>query len=728
MMIYTVTGSPVLVRQIPSADAKIMNVLPTGSKLYIIANEQGWLRTSSGYYVFKTDDITLDSNPAPTLARLSAQRRILSAGSVTDQIDAELVDQASAPTSNSTAQMERNSGAQPSGNDTGSMTSQEAINMTEKYKGHKVKVDSNDTCYQIDPVTGARVEVAIPASLKKDGNNSAIQSVDDRGNIVVIDENDQTFIIDGAQGVSISNATGENGTKTEYTPFELEQRAKEQRDADSFIDDIKKTFNNAIESVSSLNKLTIENTRTVFGMPFQFLPTTDPRPFENRDDIFDVKKFGRKYHEKIVTRAPVLVIQPGDPVFLRGYSDDIKSRVANEVLGLANAFNATSGKELNQLLSGGGEYYSFKLKKEEYFSCVNGACRAVAIFLGLEDVDVPGMKGGEGSIGETIKDGLGNNKLGSFNWMFESNESVGLGHYTGGVQFYINSDAQIQESFSTGSRPSQLTSKINQISDQAAEAMFVMGAMSSLGGDKGAFGAVGTVAGTAAGMAESSTKAVVGDAKAGEGGLLNSIIGNISTLLAGGKMHFPEIWADSQFGRSYNVTIKLDSPDCDPLSIYLNILVPLIHILGFVLPRSAGENTYVSPFLVRCFYKSMFHIDMGIITSCDIVKGDQGAWTQNGLPTQITIQLSIKDLYTVMTQSLGKDNNTLLSNPAQMDYLANMCGINIAPPNFGRSLKLWWTLRGPQKVIDSIVNAGSKVMTNAYSAYNNFMQPSRWRM
>ena len=29
MQIYTVTGSPVLVRQIPSADAKIMNVLPT---------------------------------------------------------------------------------------------------------------------------------------------------------------------------------------------------------------------------------------------------------------------------------------------------------------------------------------------------------------------------------------------------------------------------------------------------------------------------------------------------------------------------------------------------------------------------------------------------------------------------------------------------------------------------------------------------------------------------
>lgn len=723
MQVYTVTGSSVLVRKIPSADAQIMNVLPTGSKLYVISNEEGWLRTSSGYYVFFTDDIKLDPEQAKSLqevrAAYSGIRLKAAASGVT--IDPSLLedDNSDIPSSPSMADLRRaqETGEWPAaGSDTDHGNSDASDALSEKYRGKELKTTGGSTCEQLD-ANGNWVTVAMPESLGQNGNGSSIISVDQGGYVTVVDMNGQTFRIDGTN-VAIADRDS-SGNTTEYSQFELSELQQENRDADDFISEIRNTLNSTIEMVRKLDDMSIETTRSVFGMPYQFLPTTDPRPGTSIDEAFDDKRFGRKYLEKIVARAPVLVMQPGEAVFLRGYSDDVKARVMNEVLGLVSSV-VDGGNELESILNGGGEYYSFRLKHTDYYSCVNSACRAVAILMGLENVEVDGLNSGSGTVGQIMKE-LGQNQLGSFNWLMNSKHPLG-GYYAGAVQFYINSEAQIQENFNTGTRPSQLASKINQISDQAAEAMFVMGGL------RADFAKTTGSTDKEVGNANDDITEGALSSSPGSAGLLHNILGNISTLLAGGKMHFPEIWADSQFQRAYNVTIKLDSPDCDPLSIYLNIMVPLIHILGFVLPRSAGDNTYISPFLVRCFYKSMFHIDMGMITSCDIVKGDQGAWTQNGLPTQVTVQLTIKDLYSVMSQSRGTGSNTLLSNPAQLDYLANLCGINVAPSNFGRTLKLWWMIKGPQRAIDSVVNSGSKLITDVYRTVYNFASPNRWAM
>ena len=720
MQIYTVTGSPVLVRQIASADAKIINVLPKGSKLYIIANEAGWLRTSSGYYVFQTDDIELDPNPAETLAKATARPRLMAAANTNDPT---LPSNPSMPVSPALdgAQHGQTLPGGTSGDgkskatdvDVSSISSTAADRMSEKYQGHSVKVTGSKV--KIMNPDGTVSEIDTPESLTKEGNSTQIERVDQGGICVVYDAaTGLTYIIDGKDlKVGTDNKEG----KTEYSDFELDELAKEEQDAFELIEDLKSTLLSPLSYIESLSDMSIETVRDVFGMPYQFLPSTDPRPDVN--DKWNLKKFGRKYAEKIVARAPVLIMQAGEPVFLRGYSDDIRAKITSEVVGLADSIFGDGKSDIDTLLSGGGEYYSFRLAKEDYFSCVNSACRAIAILMGLNDESVEGLKPGSGKIGEAMS-AVGQDKLGNFNWMFETKHMLG-GYYAGAVQFYINSDAQVQDSFSNGTRPSQLASKINQISDQAAEAMFVMGGLQADFQKTTGIGESTDVNaftnGRTEGLSDGSSSA----------GLLHSIIGNISTLLAGGKMYFPEIWSDSQFQRGYNVTIKLDSPDTDPLSIYLNIMVPLCHILGFVLPRSAGANTYISPFLVRAFYKSMFHVDMGIVTSCSVTKGDQGAWTANGLPTQITVQLQIKDLYTNMSQSRGVGSNTLLSNPAQLDYLANLCGINVAPANFGRTLKLWWMIKGQGK-IDSVVNSATSLLTSVWTWIEDFAKPARFKM
>ena len=68
-------------------------------------------------------------------------------------------------------------------------------------------------------------------------------------------------------------------------------------------------------------------------------------------------------------------------------------------------------------------------------------------------------------------------------------------------------------------------------------------------------------------------------------------------------------------------------------------------------------------------------------------------WTVDGLPTSIEVSMTIKDLYEVM--SISKTTLTsnwkydTMSNTAQMDYIANLCGINMYKPEVARQISMW---------------------------------------
>ena len=93
---------------------------------------------------------------------------------------------------------------------------------------------------------------------------------------------------------------------------------------------------------------------------------------------------------------------------------------------------------------------------------------------------------------------------------------------------------------------------------------------------------------------------------------------------------------------------------------------------------------------------------MGIITSMDIQKGDKGKWTIDGLPTVVDVNFSMKDLYQIMTITQDDKIIDLLKNTALLDYLANMCGININKPDILRTLDIYY---------NQILNKGKDVVT-----------------
>jgi hypothetical protein len=248
---------------------------------------------------------------------------------------------------------------------------------------------------------------------------------------------------------------------------------------------------------------------------------------------------------------------------------------------------------------------------------------------------------------------------------------------------------QVSESYGNNTTESSLASTINGFSDTAKEIQFI------LGDSKSVASTFLDVGGT---LTDSLTGAFSGLSGILGGGLVKSLMNNgVTSVLSGGKIIFPEIWQDSSFDRDYSLDIKLRSPDHDSLSIYLNILVPYIHLLALCLPRGVEDdpNAYTSPFLVKAYCKGMFNVEMGMITSMSVSKGAECCWNDDGLPTQIDISLTIKDLYSSLFMTGYKDSTVknIVNNTSMMDFLANMAGLNLGQMEMGRRIRMYITLK-----------------------------------
>ena len=517
------------------------------------------------------------------------------------------------------------------------------------------------------------------------------------------------------------------------------------------------------------------NLRNIFGAPYQFLPSTDCR-LSKGDTAFiscrsnntrSLERAGYEFSEKIVSRMPLLFITPGNTAFMGGTKKEQRVRLLTsmkEAMGDLGEANESSLKAMLKDYS--GKLYTILPAYVEYFNYVNPMCRAGAIFLGIGDKELYGVKldrfhwgNNEGPAYEFYEDeentlGEGeesaeeaeetqvpaqdteetepkepeeeddeyyDNDDGSIftnpesSWLSDFQNAI---YYKNAIAFYINSEASFQESFTNETTESSLASVINGLSDKAREIQFLLGTASSAVGE-----AFERVDEGLSGVKESINKIVNNISKGNS--IFSTIANSVKTIVSGGRMLFPQIWANSTFSKSYNISIKLTTPSYDRLSWWLNIYVPLCHLAALVLPRSEYVNSYTTPFLVKAFYKGMFNIDMGIITEMSFNRGKEGSWTADGLPTVVDVTFTIQDLYSAMgmTSTGSMFKGFTLQNVAELDYLANLCGININQPDIVRMAHLWAAFNITNKVHDFLPNLklsiGSSLRNKALGLYNN---------
>ena len=177
-------------------------------------------------------------------------------------------------------------------------------------------------------------------------------------------------------------------------------------------------------------------------------------------------------------------------------------------------------------------------------------------------------------------------------------------------------------------------------------------------------------------------------------------------------MIFPDIYRSSEYSKSYDIKIPLSCPYGDKLSYYLNVLVPLFHIIGFTIPKQTTANTYGAPFLVKAYFPGVFSCNMGIVESLQINKATtDDAWTVDGFPNSIEVNVTIRDLYSDLTLTPAGDPMLFISNSSLVDFIAVNCGIDMAKPKL--SLRVKTAVAAVTQVKNNVTAAVQQEIWNA---------------
>lgn len=434
----------------------------------------------------------------------------------------------------------------------------------------------------------------------------------------------------------------------------------------------------------------------VHGMPFQYTYLTDRREgnnnYEGQDSLPDevtslnvrtgsVDLYGRTFGKEIAANMPIVVIAPGNPIFLTnvkqgviGYSGTSQSARNNWIPFFDTANELTSSEfdaALAELTNDDGDYqyYSMTIDTADYFNYVNAICQTSARLMGLTDFIY------HGATCDKLDWGKYNQSVDQDYSMFE--EVIGV---TNGVSFAFDPISSITDSISNETSDSMFTNMLNEVSAKAREVEFVTG---QIGIDTGLANYEGSVP-------------TIG----------NSTIGNIASRIGsflnnsihGMNVRFPKIWNDSSSSKDYNLEMHFITPYATTFCKWRYVLVPFFHIFCLTAPRSIKTvMNYSRPFLIKAYSKGYFNVEMGIINSLQWKRfGDGDMISDAGVPTQIDVSVAFQDMYyqLAMSKMSGITGSfemmgVFFNNNGLMEMLGTLSGVNMLRISLGERLSLF---------------------------------------
>ena len=503
---------------------------------------------------------------------------------------------------------------------------------------------------------------------------------------------------------------------------------------------------NSLTGIAGASSQELILQRRIFGVPFQFLDNVDMRPDSN-------SPLGIQFATNIMAETPVLSLLPGIPDYLSEKSIDEKKDITKTLIDAVNS-NVKSIQEMakDSLKESDNldmKFFEFTSRTSEYMLYVNLLCRMCAIYMEIGEYTVPGtdkkyceynwfewrlsnafanrainpqtapefyyegaknivvsaaesvyeatglkslvdevstsLMGNPKETKEEKSEATGYGKIAeSMNGINRVSNSLGLldSYY---MDFFVK-PPQYSDSFSNSTTESKLANSIQSIADLQKEIAFLFGDLVT----------------TNSKLLDENSETYTRDANAlidnyFENGsakrMFSRLVTGSAAVITGSNLIFPELWNSSSYDRNFQVEITLSTPYGDRESIFLEIMVPMMHLLAFVLPRQSSVNAYTSPFLVRATLPGYFSCEMGIIKDMSITKGGSSGdcWSIEGLPTEVQISLGIQDLYNALSMgnfSTPKSAWNFAHNSSLIDFIGVQCGLNMRSNEWTKKLSV----------------------------------------
>ena len=395
--------------------------------------------------------------------------------------------------------------------------------------------------------------------------------------------------------------------------------------------------------------------------------------------------YGRVYQKTILKSPTIISICPGRVTMLPNFNKKEKDVTIRYLLEAVQGNSELYKTAVGDKGDGGwtAKLFDFEPNTAEYANYLNVLCRASAILMGLGEELMPGTSTklkhfdyAYWKVRSTFQN-TDNQKLNSIFARFWGNLNVsarGSIEDSNYVHFFVNNqETNISESIRTE------TSEANLLPDAAKSLGEVSANLAYYlsGNHTGFFGADDL---------EAQMQGLI--SKISNGNETFSAIGN--GLLQGGQMVFPDMVSGATYSKEIRCSMDFISPYGDPLSIFLNCNVPANHLLAFALPKQLSDNVYTFPFVVRVYQQGNFNAQLAVISSIEINRGgdDGSAWTVDGLSTAWNVSITVTPLYSKLMMTSAEHPLLFLRNEGMLEYLGNLCGLDLKIHNSGVKYKL----------------------------------------
>lgn len=256
-------------------------------------------------------------------------------------------------------------------------------------------------------------------------------------------------------------------------------------------------------------------------------------------------------------------------------------------------------------------------------------------------------------------------------WSFSEDSSLSdvMVNKVASVAFMVE-PIQFSESLNNTTAPSLIESTLDTINEGiGSEIAFITGSRADFGMIEGL---VKTLGSTVEGVATS----LAGMLEAPVGGFISNLFTGAIQSIKGQKMIYPEIYKSSKSHMDYQFAITLTTPYGDPYNYFMNIVVPLMHLIALASPRMVTANSVTSPFLVQAYIPGMCSCQLGIIEQMNITKNPNLHHVSvHGFPLTVKVEFTVRELYNAMAISPANDPASFMYNETLDDYMANLAGL-----------------------------------------------------